>query len=405
MKGGVLAVRSHMGQVVGWTATLALVVVAISCTSPGGDPSVTTFTTVLTTPEPTDPPATSVSPATTSIPTPEATAPSTTMQPLQFYVSPSGDDDNPGSEDLPWGTLQHALVQLEPGHTLTVRDGTFRERIRIDVTPGTSDQPIVVQAAPGEEPIVQGLLWLREPDHWVVDGINVTWDEEENDDEEHMVKFTDGVGWELRNSELWGARSFAALLIAASEDVEGEPNGWTVTGNCIHDTFEANETNQDQLVYVNTGTEPTNGRIENNILFGAENGSGIKLGGSSADSGGAHAVTVRNNTIMDAAQGILIGWGSSGNVLTGNLFAGTDEGYGHIRGFELDGENNVAADNGGDDHEPFILNDDGYTGVQDEGGNVTGLEVLDGEPSCTFQPEGETAAFGVQTDLAEMATR
>lgn len=378
-----------------WTLTVVLVLVAVSCVEPDEDAAVpppTTRADALPPGQtiPTTPPTT-----TTSTTRPEA--PPTTVHPTEFHVAPDGSDEDAGTGDEPWETLSYAFAQLGAGDTLIVHDGVYREQIAVEVEGGTAEEPVLVRAADGSEPVIEGLLWLRDPDHWVIDGINVTWDDE-NDDDQHMVKLTDGDDWELRNSELWGARSFAALLVAGTTD--GGPSGWRVVNNCIHDTTPSNGRNEDQLIYVNTGPSPTDGLIENNLLFGAENGSGIKLGGSSENEGGAHGVTVRNNTILDTAQGVLVAWQSSANVITGNFFAGTDEGYGHIRGYELVGEGNVAADNGGDDHEPFILNDEGFTGVEDGGDNTAGLTLdLPDAPNCGFVPE---AGYGLETTLASM---
>lgn len=383
-----------------WVLTVVLVLVAVSCVEPDeGAPSPSATTTETPPPGESDLPSSPVPTPATSTTEPEASTTTTEPEPTEFHVSPDGSDDDEGTEDAPWATFSHALYQLEPGDTLIVHDGVYREQVRADVQAATPDEPIVVQAAPGAEPVIRGLLWLRYMDHWIIDGINVTWDEEENEDDDHMVKLTDGDGWELRNSELWGARSFAALLVAGT--TEGAPTGWRVVNNCIHDTIPTNGRNEDQLIYVNTGPSPTDGLIENNLIFGADNGSGIKLGGSSQNSGGAHGVTVRHNTILDTAQAILVAWHSSDNVITGNFFAGTDDGYGHIRGFELEGEGNIAADNGGDKHEPFILNDEGFTGVEDGGDNTAGLQLeMPDPPSCNTRPE--VAGYGLETALSTM---
>lgn len=380
----------------------AVVLLAVSCSTPDDEAERESPATRAPVTQPTTTTTTTVGTSTTSeVPVPEPTSPPTTLETRELSVSPSGSDDAAGTADSPWATLNHALDQLRAGDTLTVREGTYREQISVRANPGESDAPIVVQAAPGEHPVIYGLLWIRDPDHWVIDGINVTWDGEENEDDQHMVRLLNGTGWTLKNSELWGAQSYAALLVGAVD--EDAPSEWTVTGNCIHDTYTSNDTNQDHLVYVNAGSEPTDGVVENNLLFGADNGSGIKLGGSSDDTGGAHGVTVRHNTIIDTAQPILIAWGSSDNTITGNLFAGTDPGYGHIRGYQLSGEGNVVTGNAGDDHEPFILNDEGYTGVQDGSGNVVGVDVLASEMTCDSIPR--VADYGLQVELESMPSQ
>jgi hypothetical protein len=77
-----------------------------------------------------------------------------------FYISPTGDDANPGtSRDHPWKTFAHALAAdgtMRPGHTLVLLDGTYTRGttglVRIDCTPrgnarsGTSREPITIRA-------------------------------------------------------------------------------------------------------------------------------------------------------------------------------------------------------------------------------------------------------------------
>lgn len=368
-------------QRIRWVLTLLLAVATVGC-SPGTDEQRPADTI------PPSLPPSSLSPTTTERP-PDAEA--------HFHVAPDGSDDASGTSGSPWQTLSYALEQLEAGDTLVVHDGTYQERVQVAASPATADEPVEVRPAEGAEPVIVGLLWLNRPDHWTIDGLNVTWDPDHNDSEEHMVKITDGSGWTLQNSELWGAESYAALLVFGTE--EGESTGWQVSGNCIHDTIASNDRNEDQLVYVNTGWQDTNGLIANNVLFGAENGSAVKLGGPGEGEGGAHGVTVRNNTILDTAQGVFIAWEASGNRVMDNLFAGTEEGYGHVRGYELWGDDNIVLGNGGDDHRPFILNDEGYTGVVDGGDNVVNAAADVPEPSCDFLVD---LGYGLETALATM---
>jgi hypothetical protein len=44
-----------------------------------------------------------------------------------FYVSPSGDDSNPGIEEAPWKTIGKAARTLVSGDTAIVMDGTYTE--------------------------------------------------------------------------------------------------------------------------------------------------------------------------------------------------------------------------------------------------------------------------------------
>jgi hypothetical protein len=310
------------------------------------------------------------------------------------HVAPEGDDDDPGTAERPWATISHAFTQLEPGTTLLVHDGTYEERVDLELHPGRADAPITVVAAPDARPVIEGVLWLRNPSYWRFDGLDVTWDRR-SDDEDHMVKLLGGEGWEFSGAELSEARSYAALLVAES------PKDWAVRGNCIHDTYPTNRANQDQLIYVNSGLDATEGVIEHNLLFNASNGTGIKLGGPREDSGGAADIRVRYNTIVGAAQSIMISWRSQDIVVERNLLGRTTDNYGAIRSYQLTGERNVASQNVAFDVAELFLSDEGYPGVEDAGGNqLVDDPRFDEDATCAgFRPQeprlsgyGHTAA-------------
>ncbi len=65
-----------------------------------------------------------------------------------YHVAPNGDDDNPGSQQLPWATLQHAVESVTPGDRILVHAGAY-DGARIEIS-GTSGAPITLMAAPGE---------------------------------------------------------------------------------------------------------------------------------------------------------------------------------------------------------------------------------------------------------------
>jgi hypothetical protein len=314
-------------------------------------------------------------------------------EPREVVVAPAGDDRGTGTVDDPWRTLGAALARLRPGDTLLVRAGTYRERIRkVELRPGRADARITVRAWPEERPVLEGLLWLDRPSYWTIEGLRVEWDDERAGRKDHMVKVTDGVGWRFSANELAGARSFAALLVAS--DRGGEPASWTVAGNCIHSTRKANGANQDHLLYVNTGLEAGPGIVERNVLFDAPNGSGVKLGGSSEDEGGAADVVVRNNTIWGASQSILVSWRSARNTISGNLLGRTGPRYAAIRGYRLSGSGNVATGNFAFQTTGVLHNDEGYGRVADGGGNRGGADpAFDRTDACDgFHPADPVAA-------------
>jgi len=48
-----------------------------------------------------------------------------------YYVSGSGDDSNPGTDSLPWKTIQYAVNTMEPGKILIVKPGSYIEYVKI----------------------------------------------------------------------------------------------------------------------------------------------------------------------------------------------------------------------------------------------------------------------------------
>ncbi|MDP3881388.1 MAG: DUF1565 domain-containing protein, partial [Nanoarchaeota archaeon] len=62
----------------------------------------------------------------------------------KYYVSPTGSDSNSGSPSLPFRTIQKALNVAQPGDTVNLMSGEYRENIK-SVRDGTSDRPITIK--------------------------------------------------------------------------------------------------------------------------------------------------------------------------------------------------------------------------------------------------------------------
>jgi hypothetical protein len=77
--------------------------------------------------------------------------------PARFVDAKRGDDQNDGSEQRPWKTLQHGVRQLRPGDTLYLRAGNYDEHVVVEAS-GTREQPITVRSFPGELVFINGGL-------------------------------------------------------------------------------------------------------------------------------------------------------------------------------------------------------------------------------------------------------
>lgn len=74
-----------------------------------------------------------------------------------IYVAKNGDDNNDGTVDAPFLTIQHAVSYMRPGETCIIHEGEYHERI----VPGVDN--ITIQAAEGEKVVLTGFVTL---DDW-----------------------------------------------------------------------------------------------------------------------------------------------------------------------------------------------------------------------------------------------
>ena len=154
-----------------------------------------------------------------------------------------------------------------------------------------------------------------------------------------MVKFTNGDHWSFTDAEVWGAHSFAGLLVA------GTTGNWLVARNYIHDTYPTNGINQDHLIYVNA--DGPGGVIERNLLVNSENGRAVKVGPATATGSWVTNVTIRHNTMNNnlGPSNIQIAWQSSNTDVYGNIMVKPGANRSTVTAFQLTGTGNHVHDN------------------------------------------------------------
>lgn len=94
----------------------------------------------------------------------------TFAQAADYHVAKSGSNANPGTKDKPFLTIMRAAELAQPGDTITVHEGIYREEVN-PPRGGTSDQArIVYQAAEGEKVSIRGSAivtgWTQEGKVW-----------------------------------------------------------------------------------------------------------------------------------------------------------------------------------------------------------------------------------------------
>lgn len=108
-----------------------------------------------------------------------------------YYVSATGNDNNPGTLASPVRTIMKGISKLKAGDVLYVRGGIYVESVFVGQS-GTKDQPITIEAYPGEEPVIDGEDKLPATDGG--DLVLITGD------------YVHIKGFEIRNSNIAGAR-------------------------------------------------------------------------------------------------------------------------------------------------------------------------------------------------------
>lgn len=69
--------------------------------------------------------------------------------------APEASDRNPGSRKKPLKTISAAVLKVRAGDKVTIYGGDYRETVIIKAS-GTKEAPIVLEAAPGEVPVIKG---------------------------------------------------------------------------------------------------------------------------------------------------------------------------------------------------------------------------------------------------------
>lgn len=320
------------------------------------------------------------------------------------HVAASGTDTTVptcagGTSARPWRTIGFSFRCLQPGDTLLLH-GDFREVVSVPTRAGTAEQPIVVTGAPGEpRPTIAGSLRIEDPSWWTVQDIEVIGDGGDYDTGgRHPLKLLGGSHWTVQRVELHDAASYA--LFRVTPDSGGRPaSHWRLLDSCIHDTIPAHGTPAeppypDHNLYIYTGEGAGPGLIEGNVVFGAPNGQNIKLGERDGTDA-ADNVTVRFNTLVDAAQNISVVGPSDDNLIERNILAEVSHGepwYPNVRGIHLHGDDNVARDNAWSGAAQAVHSRTGNTTSVIDGGNVEVAPGFESRGCDGFLPLDPAAA-------------
>jgi hypothetical protein len=197
------------------------------------------------------------------------------------YVATNGSDSNDGSLAAPWRTIQQAADSAPPGSTVSIRGGTYAERVTINVS-GSAAGPITFQSYPGEQAVIDGTTLPVE--------VGAS----------SLVTIRDRSYIVLKNLEIRNLRTGSADIVPIGIDVSGATLGIELRNNYVHH-IETNYTGQNGgnahgiAVYGDSATATSGLVIDGNEL------ANLKLGSSEAlvVNGNIDGFTISNNRIHD----------------------------------------------------------------------------------------------------------
>lgn len=221
----------------------------------------------------------------------------------EYYVdinNPNASDQNPGTESLPWRTLQKAAqATLSPGDTVFVKGGTY------SVTSGGSWSKAAITPKNSGEP-GKPITFKSLPEHAaIIDGGVMRGQSGYGDTQALIGSSTSYVvidGFIVRNA-------FAKGIL-----VMGPSKGVTIQNNIVSGISHTHPTDNTDGIRVEETGEAI---IRNNLIFNVHNGTtthnaaGIKLYSVSNS-------TIENNEAYDAGSGIFDKHAGRNNVIRNN---------------------------------------------------------------------------------------
>lgn len=156
-----------------------------------------------------------------------------------YFVSPGGSDHAPGSQQFPWGTIQKACDELQPGDTVRIAAGLYNEQVYVEVEGNAEEGPITIQGEPGAIVSAVGLreenVFYLENKSWVrIVGLEIR-DLDTRDGS--GIRFEgSGSHLEFRDNKIHGIRGKNAMGITIyASDPENPVTDLVITGNEIFD--------------------------------------------------------------------------------------------------------------------------------------------------------------------------
>ncbi|QOX62077.1 DUF1565 domain-containing protein [Anoxybacterium hadale] len=169
-----------------------------------------------------------------------------------YYVDPEGSDRNPGTLQKPWKTIQKAADSALPGSTVSIKEGTYYERIRINVSGNAEQGAITFTNYNGGKVILDGsqssvqdqaeLILIENQSNLIINGLELV--NNVNSDQNYFVTgisiWGSGDGITISNCkihQIWynniSEKNGAAAIAVFGRDGNVPVQNLTIDGNEI----------------------------------------------------------------------------------------------------------------------------------------------------------------------------
>lgn len=245
-----------------------------------------------------------------------------------YYVAADGSEDNDGSKEKPWPSVEYALSKVGGGHTIIVRPGIYRGPIQIGKQyAGTEENPTVIKSEEKWKAVIVGA-----PYHVISNGDGCDW--LVIDGFEAMGGRYDGIKmngdyntvrncW-VHNNKAMGVAMHSKKggviennLIEFNGDHVQFDHGVYASGDGL--TFRGNVVRHNASYGLHLYSSIKNSIVVNNLVYGQVRDRGIIV---SCPEGGGKNVVV-NNTVVENHP--LTIWNGDGEVVVNNILVSDSE--------------------------------------------------------------------------------
>ncbi len=147
-----------------------------------------------------------------------------------YYVSTKGDDSNLGTKESPWRTIPHGISKVSGG-TLYIRGGIYSINSQQNINSGTSDNPTVISAYPGETVTVNsGRFHITSRNYFTINGLRLN----------YSNPSTHKFGFYIYDSDNWTLSNNYIAEVDSSGMYINRCDNWIITGNELYHTNYGN---------------------------------------------------------------------------------------------------------------------------------------------------------------------